>query len=459
MSSRPADVTATGLASLIRRSELSAVEAVDDALARIEHSDPRIGAFLTVAADAARRGAAAADRALRNGAPVGPLHGVPVAVKDLEWTAGIRTTYGSRAFESFVPNEDAIDVARLRAAGAIVIGKTNTPEFGLIGETRNLLAPETRNPLDLERTVGGSSGGSAAAVAAGMVTLATGNDTAGSITCPAAMCGVFGIKPTHGRVPNWPEPGDSRLFLDSGPIARSVADAAVMLGVMSGPDARDPISLAPGAARERRGEPRVAWSPDWGHLAVDGEVRRIAEDAARMFEELGYRVEADRPDAGDPMEILLPLIAGDALELLANLGIDRDALSPDSRAELHLLGEPDVTAYIAALNRLWHFRAALDRFFETYELMITPSTAVPAFPLGAPPAVIDGRPVAARWTTFMPFQAPWNLSGQPTATVPCGRTASGLPVGLQISAARGDDDRLLEACAAFEQAAAPRAPA
>jgi Asp-tRNA(Asn)/Glu-tRNA(Gln) amidotransferase A subunit family amidase len=438
----------------VRRRAVSAVEGVDAALERIDRLDPGIGAFVTVAADSARRGAAAADRAVAAGAEPGPLHGVPIAVKDLEWTEGIRTTYGSEAFADFVPPEDAIHVARLRAAGAIVVGKTNTPELGLLGETRNLLGPETRNPWDPTRTVGGSSGGSAAAVAAAMVPLATGNDTAGSITCPSAMCGVFGLKPTHGRVPNWPEPGDSRLFLDSGPIARTVADAALMLGVMSGPDPRDPVSRWGIGHRppEPRGEPRVAWSPDWGHLAVDGEVRRVAEAAVSAFEEAGYRVEAARPDVGDATEILLPLIAADAQALLQALGVDASALGPEVREELGLLGAPATTEYIRALNALWHYRDAIDRFFEAYELMVTPSTAVPAFPLGQPPSSIDGRPVERRWTAFMPFQAPWNLTGQPTATLPCGRSAEGLPVGLQVTAERECDERLLAACAAFERA-------
>ena len=450
----PADATATELAALIRDREVSSVEAVESALERIEHVDGRIGAFLTVAADAARRKAQAADRAISDGVTPGPLHGVPVAIKDLECTRGLRTTYGSRAFEDLVPAEDAISVERLRAAGAIVIGKTNTPEFGLLGETRNLLAPETRNPWDLQRTVGGSSGGSAAAVVTGMVAIATGNDTAGSITCPASMCGVVGVKPTHGRVPNWPDPGDSRLFLDTGPIARTVADAALMLGVMGGADPRDPVSSWDGVVRQGdpRAERRIAWSPDWGRLAVDPEVRATTEAAVAEFDALDYVVEAAHPDLGDPMEILLTLLAADAEAMLEALDIDRAVLSPDSRAELDELGVPSVTDYIRALNELWRFRAGMDRFFERHALMITPSTAVPAFPLGSPPARIDGRDVEPRWTTFMPFQAPWNVTGQPTASLPCGRTAAGLPIGLQLTAARGCDEALLEACAAFEAA-------
>ena len=455
MSSRPADETAATsaieLARLIREGELSAAEAVDAALERIEAVDGGLGAFVTVAAEQAREQARAADRAGRDG-DLGPLHGVPVAVKDLEWTAGIRTTYGSAAFADFVPDEDAVMVQRLRAAGAIVVGKTNTPEFGLIGETRNLLQDETRNPWDVGRTVGGSSGGSAAALAAGMVALATGSDTAGSISCPSAMCGTFGIKPTHGRVPTTPEPPDSRIFLDSGPMTRTVADAALALDIMSGPDPRDPISRLPPAPPAPAGaERRVAWSPDWGRLAVDPEVRRIAEAAALAFEDLGYHVEERVPDVDDPLTLMDPLIAADALVLLEALGVPRDQLSPESTAELELLGTPTAVEYIQALNALSRFRRGVHDFFETAELMITPSTTVPAFPLGEPPTSIDGRAVAPRWTTFMPYQSPWNLTGQPTASIPCGQTSEGLPVGLQVTAARWRDEALLEACAAFER--------
>jgi Asp-tRNA(Asn)/Glu-tRNA(Gln) amidotransferase A subunit family amidase len=463
MSSRPAEASgarqaaqrdataASALARMVRDGELSAIEVVDAALERIDALDGRVGAFVTVAAQSARDEARAADRAVRAGSATGPLHGVPFAVKDLEWTAGIRTTMGSRAFERFVPDQDAIMVARLRAAGAIVVGKTNTPEFGLLGETRNPLQDETRNPWNLERTTGGSSGGSAAALAAGMVPLATGNDTAGSISCPSAMCGTFGIKPTHGRVPSWPDPGDSRIFLDAGPMTRTVADAALALRIMSGPDARDPISRLRQPPPRPAAERRIAWSPDWGRLAVDPEVRRVAEAAVLAFEELGYRVEERCPEAGDPLEVMLPLIAGDARVLVEATGLQPEQLSADVVAELELLGEPSVTEYIAALNGLCRFRHTLEAFFESAELMVTPSTAVPAFPLGTPPSSIDGRPVSPRWTSFMPFQAPWNLTGQPTASIPCGQTADGLPIGLQVTAARWCDERLLEACAGLER--------
>ena len=252
-------------ARLIAAGERSATEVTEAALRRIERLEPRLHAFITIAGDHALAEAEEADRRAAAGEPLGRLHGVPLAVKDLEATAGIRTTYGSARFGDLVPDHDSLAVERLRDAGAIVVGKTNTPEFGLLGETRSALAGETRNPWDLGRTTGGSSGGSAAAVAAGVVPAALGSDTAGSIPCPASMCGVFGLKPTRGLVPTWPDPGDARLFLDSGPLTTSVADARALLTALAGPDRRDPTSFLPPPDREAPARPlRIAWNPDWG---------------------------------------------------------------------------------------------------------------------------------------------------------------------------------------------------
>ena len=444
------------LARLIASREISAAEAMDWTLARIERLDPEPGfrAFITVCADRARAAAAAADRAVADGRELGSLHGVPIGVKDLEWTAGIRTTYGSPRFSDFVPEEDSIVVARLRAAGAIVVGKTNTSEFGLLGETRNPLIGETRNPWDPQRTVGGSSGGSATAVATSMVPVAIGSDTGGSIPCPAAMCGVFGMKPTRGLVPTWPDPCDSRIVLDSGPITRSVTDARLMLELLSGADARDPTSYLCAGMGDAASSPlRIAWSPDWDRLAVDPQVRSATAAAVSVFEQLGHHVEMGRPDVGDPFEILLPIVAADTRVLLERSEIELADLSADAAAEVELLGVPTITEYVKALNALTRFRRRLDAFFERFDLMLTPATAVAAFPLGAAPSQIDGLGVDPRWTTFMPFQAPWNLGGHPTATLPCGQTGGGLPIGLQVSGPRSSDRTVLQLCAEFEQAA------
>jgi aspartyl-tRNA(Asn)/glutamyl-tRNA(Gln) amidotransferase subunit A len=448
--------SASTLARLIARREISAVEAVEwtlERIRRLEH-EPGLRAFLTISDASARAGAVEADRAVAEGRQLGPFHGVPLGVKDLEWTAGIRTTYGSPAFRAFVPSEDSIVVERLRAAGAIVVGKTNTSEFGLLGETRNPLIGETCNPWDPERTVGGSSGGSAAAVATGMVPVAVGSDTGGSITCPAAMCGVFGMKPTRGLVPSWPDPGDSRLLLDSGPITRTVTDARLMLDVLAGPDPRDPTSYVQAQMSEDSTSPlRIAWSPDWDRLAVDPEVRSATAAAVSVFEQLGHHVELGRPEVGDPFEILLPIVAADTRAFLERGELELSDLSDDAAAEVELLGTPSITEFVSALNALTRFRRTVDAFFERFDLMVTPATAVAAFPLAMAPSTIDGRAVDPRWTTFMPFQAPWNLAGQPTASLPCGQTRDGLPIGLLVTGPRGRDRTLLRVCAEFEQAA------
>ena len=441
-------------ARLIAAGERSAAEATEAALKRIEGLEPQLHAFITVAAEHALAEAAQADRRAAAGEPLGPLHGVPVAVKDLEWTAGIRTTYGSARFGDFVPEHDSLAVERLRAAGAIVVGKTNTPEFGLLGETRSALAGETRNPWDLERTTGGSSGGSAAAVAAGVVPAALGSDTAGSIPCPAAMCGVFGMKPTRGLVPTWPDPGDARLFLDSGPLAGSVGDARALLTALAGPDPRDPTSFLPPPDPEAPARPlRIAWNPDWGRLAVDPDVREACAAAADAFAQLGHEVEEARPDVdGDPFAIAEPLLAADMWTLFEAQGIDESDLSEDGRAEARLLGRPSLMDYVAALNALTVFRRRFDEFFERHDLMITPATAVPAFPIAQPPTRIDGHEVQPRWTTFMPFAMPSNLAGLPTASLPCGHSRDGLPTGLQVTGPRGSDLLVLHACEQFERA-------
>jgi Asp-tRNA(Asn)/Glu-tRNA(Gln) amidotransferase A subunit family amidase len=453
------------LAERIRARELSPVELVDACLDRCRAADEELHAFLTMAADRARAEAARAEREVAEGAALGALHGIPIAVKDLQETAGIRTTYGSLEHAGNVPDEDCAAVERLRRAGAIVVGKTNTCAWGMLGETTNRLGPDARNPHDTTRTPGGSSGGSAAAVAAGLVPLATGTDSAGSITAPASMCGVFGMKPTHGLVPMWPVGGDSLLMNDCGPLTRSVADAAVALDVLAGHDARDPMSLrgpaprfaaavaeALAADRPLAGL-RVAYSPDLGHFAVDAEVTAVTGTAATAFARLGAKVEAAAPELPSPMELYMPIYATD---VRAGFGASLDG-SPDLYDETldELAANPPMTAeaYVAVLNRLWRFRAAAAAFFAEHDLLLTPATAVTAFAVGEPPARIGGRDVTPGWASFMPFSSPWNLTGQPAASVPCGVSAAGLPVGLMIVGRLGEDELVLRAAAAFQQAA------
>ncbi len=452
--------SATELVAAIGKRQVSPVELVAAALHRIEELNPELNAFLAVDADQAMAAARDAERAMTTGAALGQLHGLPVAVKDLEATRGLATSYGALAFRDDVPDSDSAVVARLRRAGAIIVGKTNTPLFGLLGEVRNRLGDDARNPWDTTRTTGGSSGGSAAAVAAGITALATGTDSAGSINCPAGMCGVYGIKPTHGRVPMVPDSGDALLFNDAGPLTRTVADAALMLSVLAGHDPRDPVSLRATPADYRVAADsrlpsgiRVAWSRDLGHFAVDPEVADIAERAARRFAEFCTEPVLATPAVPNPWEIYSPLYLTDARVALEEFLRDHpDELFDESTAELASLPPLSAEEYVRTYHRLLRFRATMAEFFDTYQLLLTPTTAVAAFPCGEPPHVIDGREVMVGWRGFMPFQITWNMTGQPVASVPAGLTRDGLPVGLQIIGPLGREDLVLAASAAFEQA-------
>lgn len=443
----------------IRDKRFSASEVVSYFLDRIAEHDPLLHAYLTVAADHARAAAAAADEAVHAGRELPPLLGVPISVKDLEHTCGIRTTFGSVAYTDFVPSQDAITVERLRGAGAIVLGKTNTPAFGMYEETKNRLGEDCCNPWALERTAGASSGGSAAAVAAGLTAAATGTDAAGSINGPAAMCGVYGFKPSHGRIPTYPNPGDSLLFLDSGPMTRYVDDAALLLSVLAGHDARDPVSLREpppgfvGALAERVAGLRVAASLDLGHFRVDPEVREGVERGAKVLDELGAHVTFADPPVSNPFDIYMPLYLSDVRTIHGELFRMRpNDLYPATEEELRLAESLTVDNYVRALNALWGFRAAVDGFFETYHLLITPTAAVTAFPRGRPPELIDGVPVTPDWTAFLPFLIAWNMTGQPAASIPCAFSGEGLPVGLLVVGRRGREDLVLTASAALESA-------
>jgi Asp-tRNA(Asn)/Glu-tRNA(Gln) amidotransferase A subunit family amidase len=463
--------SAVELAAAIRSRELSPLELIESCLRRTEETEPSLHAFLTLAPERALEEAKAATEVAQAGGELPPLHGLPVGVKDLQQTAGVRTTFGSLVYEDHVPREDCVAVARLREAGAIVVGKTNTPFIGMLGETKNRLGPDCRNPWDLERTPGGSSGGSAAALAAGVVPLATGTDSAGSITVPSGYTGVFGLKPSHGRVPMVPSPGDSLFFNDSGPMTRSPADAALMLGVMAGFDARDPMALreevpdfaaavAAGADGERPlGGMRVAHTPDLGLFRVDRELREATAAVARRFEELGAAVEEAAPRLPDPFEIYMPLYVTDLRSAFGDRLAQFDAdLYPETREELGMYPPISGEEYVKVLNRLWRFQATAADFFADFDLLLMPCNTTTAFPLGEPPEEIDGEPVSPLWMTFMPFQISWNMTGQPTAALPSGVSADGLPMGTLMAAGRGREVDLLRAAAAFERVQPFEAP-
>ena len=451
--------SATELAAAIRARRLSPVEVTAAVLDRIAAVNPRVNAYCTVAEERARAEARAAEAAVMRGDALGPLHGVPVSFKDLTATAGIRTTFGSKIFEHNVPVEDAVVVERARRAGAVVIGKTNTPEFGCKGVTDNLVFGHTRNPWRLDRIAGGSSGGAAAAVAAGLGPLAEGSDLAGSIRIPAAVCGVVGLKPSLGRVPRSPSLNGWTGMSHVGPLTRTVADAALALSVWAGPDERDPQSL-PAAAEDfsRAAEGgvrglRVAWSPDLGYAAVDREVREIVGAAARTFATLGAGMDDAHPGFADPMDLFIDLTAPYRAAAMADhLPKWGDQMDPFLHLRIDHGEKMSAVEWERATHRrtaLWH---VVRRFFERFDLLLTPTTSVAAFPIGVSyPAEIDGRRLENQLQWF-PFTFPFSITGQPAVTVPCGVTAEGLPVGLQIVGPRYGDALVLRAAAAFEAA-------
>jgi aspartyl-tRNA(Asn)/glutamyl-tRNA(Gln) amidotransferase subunit A len=448
---------ATELAALIRRKKVSPVEVLDAVLDRIERINPKLNAFVTLTADQARREAKGAERALgKRSAKLGPLHGVPFSVKDLVITKGVRTTFGTPLYRDNVPAEDAPMVERLKAAGAIMLGKTNTPTFGWIGATHNLLFGPTRNPWNLGRTPGGSSGGASAAAAAGLGALHIGTDGGGSIRIPASFAGIYGLKASFGRIPVYPASGAWSLS-HIGPMTRTVADAALMLQVTAGPDERDQTSLP--AARVDYVKAlaggvkglRVAWSEDLGFAdAVDPEVRGLCAKAGHAFRELGCRVEAVDTGWPSPRDCWSEIFCGGIATRMAPYLDRKSEIDPGLYRIIETTLKNPPTRYVQA----WFDRLAWwehpRRLFEKYDLLLTPTIACPPFAVGLDnPTEIAGKPVPPYG--WIPFTFPFNMTGQPAASVPCGFTKDGLPVGLQIVGRRFDDTTVLRASAAFER--------
>lgn len=450
--------SAVELADLIQSKQVSPVEVTETLLARIEALNPRLNAFCLVADEVARRAAREAEIAVVKGEPLGPLHGVPFSVKDLLFTRGLTTTGGSRLFEDHVPEEDAIAVARLKAAGAVLLGKTTTSEFGHKATTESPLFGVTRNPWNPGYGPGGSSGGAAVAAAAGMGPVALGTDGGGSIRVPAAFCGVFGFKPSWGRVPAHPTfPGMDYLSA-TGPLARTVRDAALVLDVIAGPDDRDRYSL-PGVEESYREACEldvkglhVAWSPDLGYARVDPRVLALCESGAAAFESLGCHVEVVNPGWDSPEDAFGVLVAAEFWANWSDRLPEAEARLDPTLVKFIRRGEA-VTAreYLLARERVKAYWLDVQAFLARFDLLLTPTVAVAPFRAGdAPPREIEGRRVTV--LGWMPFTYPFNLTGQPAASVPAGFTADGLPVGLQIVGRRHADRTVLAACAAYESA-------
>ena len=453
---------AADLVRLYKSRACSPLEVMQAVLARIDAVNPRVNAYVTVARESALGMARKATAALRRRATLPPLHGVPVSIKDLTVTGGIRTTWGSRIFEHHVPPEDALVVERLKAAGAIVVGKTNTPEFGAGGNTFNAVFGATRNPWNLALTCGGSSGGAAVALATGMGPLAQGSDTGGSLRMPAAFCGAVGFRTTPGLVPVYPRELAWDSLSVSGPMARTVADTALMLSVMAGPDDRAPLSYDvdtrafPAAVRRPsvRGW-RVAWTPDLdGLMPVDAEVARVAAGASRTFRSLGARVTTASPSFSDLNEIVL-----------GTRGLSMAALHGDrlaawrSEMQTGLVQNIDQGLRLTSrdIGRAEKLRSALwervRRFMEGYDVLILPTVAVRPFPVEqAYPTELAGKPLE-NYTQWFFLTYALSVTGLPVISVPAGLTGDGLPVGIQIVGRRRQEAAVLTAAAAFEAAA------
>ncbi len=452
---------ATELAAAIRARQLSPVEIMDAVLARIDALNPQLNAFLAIDPEGALAAARQAEAAVMRGDELGVLHGLPVSIKDLEPTAGLRCTYGSKFYADNIATTDGLVTERVKAAGGIITGKTNTPHYGHKDMTDNLLGPPCRNPWKLDRTPGGSSGGAAAAVAAGLGPLAHGTDGAGSIRIPAALSGVFGFKPSFGRIPNWPNPDIWTGRTHHGPLTRTVADAALMLAALAGPDARDPLSIdnAPDNYRAAVAHPlealrglRVAWSADFGYAAVDPEVRQLTRAAAQRFADFGCHVEAVDPGWADPRDLGgLAWCVSFAARLGEQYRQQPDWFEPSLAAMIEFGMLATGVDYVNVSLQRTAFQQYAQRFFTNYDLLLTPQMPLGAWLVDQPPATIEGKPTPSMFDRLA-FTFPFNMTGQPAASVPCGFTSEGLPVALQIVGRWHADTLVLQAAAAFEQA-------
>jgi amidase len=450
-------MSAVELAGRLRRKDVSAREVMAAHLAQIERVNPKVNAIVTLVAERGMAGAAAADEAIARGGPVGVLHGLPVAHKDLVETAGIRTTQGSPFYRDTIPTRDALIVTKMREAGAITVGKTNTPEFGAGSQTFNTVFGATRNPYNVTRTCGGSSGGAAVAVAARMLPIADGSDTGGSLRNPPAFCNVVGLRPSPGRVVS--ESTSWSPLSVAGPIARTVADVALFLSAIAGPDRRSPLSLSddPAAlraplARDFKGV-RVAWWRGLGGIPFEPEIRRVVDGTRKVFEELGCVVEEAEPDfAGVDDAFRVIRYTGNHARYSALIEKRAEWVKDTIKyevAQAERYTGADVSRALARQARMFDQSR---QFFERYAYFILPVTQVEPFDVNTPyPTAVAGT----RMTDYIDWMRSCfyvTLMSNPAISVPAGFSASGLPVGLQIVGRHRDDFSVLQLGHAFEEA-------
>jgi amidase len=451
-------MTAGQLVQHMQAGELSALEVMKAHLAQIERVNPVVNAIVTLLPERALEQAKAADEILARGQDPGPLHGLPIAHKDLVMTKGIRTTFGSPILKDFIPDSDALIVERLKQAGAITIGKTNTPEFGAGSQTFNAVFGQTLNPYDTSKTCGGSSGGAAVALACGMLPIADGSDMGGSLRNPASFCNVVGLRPSPGRVPGWPKFAAWSTLGVEGPMARTVADTALMLSAIAGWDPRSPIAIAqPGNAFKRPLERdfdhvRIAWSRDLGSLPVDPRVTAAIEKQRHVFEDLGVLVEEAAPDFRDADEIFKVLRAW-AFELNFSELLDTH---PDQLKntviwniqEGRKLSGPQIAKIERKRTELYH---RVRRFMQKYDFIILPVSQVPPFDVNREYITEINEVSMETYIDWMKSCYYITITGHPAISVPCGFTPHGLPVGLQIVGRHQDDFGVLQLARAFEK--------
>jgi amidase len=449
--------SASSLAARIRARDLSSVEVMEAHLARIEAVNPRLNAIVTLDPEGALESAAAADRALAGGAAPGSLHGMPIAIKDLEETAGMRTTHGSPIFRDHVPDFDTLLVERVRRSGAIVIGKTNTPEFGAGSQTFNTVFGPTRNPYDPSRTAGGSSGGAGAAVASGMLPFADGSDLGASVRNPASFNNLVGLRPSPGRIPDFPSPSVWNPLSVYGPIARTVADVALLFRALVGPDPRSPLSLDDPAEAFELGAPpdlggvRIAWSRNLGDLPVESEVTAVLEHRRSELEALGCTVEDAEPDLtgmDEAFEVLRAIGFAQAFGELVDTrpGDFKDTVIWNTRMGLALTGEQVGRAVGLQAEAFQRMRELLERY---------DALALPVSPVA--PFAVEQEWVAEIAGVEMGNYLEWlrtcsriTLTAHPAMSVPAGFTPDGLPVGMQLVGRYRGERALMELASALE---------
>ena len=456
------------LREMIGAKLISPVELTESHLRRADELDPKLGIFITRISDMAMDAARESEAAVMRGDSLGPLHGIPVPYKDTEPMSGVIWTHGSLTYKDNVANVDSLPLSRVKAAGAIITGKTNTPENGFAGTTENRLGPPARNPWNPTKTPGGSSGGAAAAVASGLTSFAPGGDGGGSIRIPAAFSGVYGIKATQGRVPRVANSIRNAGFnimnnATSGPLTRTVRDAAEALTIFSGNDLKgeydtitDDVPDYLSALDKGVKDLRIGWTPDMGGNPVDPEVVQVAEKAAKVFEELGAAVETINFNPAGYEEVFWTFF-----DYFTVKGLDaaRDDFDNHRDEMTDYFGEYMDRATTLSAERMWNifgnigaYRVYVNTYFGKYDLLLSPTLAVPAFDIGDAPGMIGGKQVPHRLWGFTPFTYLFNLTGNPAASVPAGFSAEGLPIGLQIVGDMKDEANVLSASAAFEEA-------